>query len=338
MAGTAYHLDALHDLSNLTARGQQQPEPGPHDVVVRVRAASLNRRDIVILDGNYPIPAAPGLIPLADGAGDVVAVGSQVQRAAIGDRVTATYFLHWADGDAEPEMLSEQYGASHDGMLATYARVHEDAVVQLPAYLSYTEAATLACAAVTAWSALNGQRPAAAGDTVLTVGSGPVALFGVQLATALGARVIAVTSGDAKAARLRELGATPVDRQAHPDWDKTVLELTDGSGASHVLDAVGPATLAKSLSSAGFNADIAVAGTFPAGGVLLDDSHFYGGLFTIRKLVVGSRATFEALNSFLGTHGIRPVVDHVFDFGEAREAYRYYRDGNPFGKVVISID
>lgn len=338
MAGTAYHLEALHDVDNLIPRDQQQPEPGPHDVIVRVRAASLNRRDLVILEGLYPIPPEPGLIPLADGAGDVVAVGSQVRRVAVGDRVSATYFVHWVDGAAEPQMLGEQYGASRDGMLATYARVHEDSVVRLPTYLSYTEAATLPCAAVTAWGSLNGRRPPAAGDTVLTVGSGPVAVFGVQLAIALGAQAIAVTSGAAKAARFRELGATPVDRQAYPDWHEVVLKLTEGIGAGHVLDAVGPATLAKSVGSAAFDAEIAVVGTFPAGGAHLDDSLFYGGMFTIRKLAVGSRATFESLTSFLDSHAVRPVIDRVFSFGEARQAYRHLRDGDPFGKVLITID
>jgi NADPH:quinone reductase-like Zn-dependent oxidoreductase len=216
--------------------------------------------------------------------------------------------------------------------------VHEDSVVHLPAHLSWAEAATLTCAAVTAWSGLNGPRPVAAGETVLTVGTGTVALFGVQLARDLGARVIAITSGEEKAARLRALGAAEVvDRRAEPDWDKAVRELTAGQGVDHVLEAVGPATLDKSLNSLAFGGHVAVCGAFPAGGVTLEDRLFVGGLFTIRRLVVGSRAAFEALSTSLERHTTRPVIDRVFGFDEAREAYRYFRDDNPFGKVVITL-
>jgi NADPH:quinone reductase-like Zn-dependent oxidoreductase len=336
---TAYHLDAPHGRLNLVRRDQPRPEPGPHDVVLRVRAASLNRRDIMLLDGTYPVPARPGVIPVSDGVGEVIAVGAQVTRVAVGDRVAATYFLDWIDGEPRQEWLRQQHGATEDGMLASFARIHENRVVRVPDYLSDAEAATLTCAGVTAWSGMTGSRPVTAADTVLVVGSGTVALFGVQIARAVGARVIAVTSSAARAERLRGIGASDVvDRTLTRDWDARVRELTDGQGASRVLEAVGPPTLPRSMRAAGFNAQITVCGAFPAGGVTLDDRLFVGGLFTLRRLVVGSRAAFEEFTRFLDAHRVRPVIDRRFSFDAANEAYRYFRDGGPFGNVVVTLD
>jgi NADPH:quinone reductase-like Zn-dependent oxidoreductase len=338
MTGAAYHIDSVQGADGLAVRVQEVPVPGPDEVVVRLRAASVNHRDLMLLDGSYAIPAKPGVIPLVDGAGEVVAVGRAVRRARIGDRVTATYFLGWVDGPLTRELASQQHGANHDGMLATYARLDQAAVVRIPSHLSFAEAATLTCAGVTAWAALNGPRPVTAGDTVLTVGTGPVGLFGLQLARDLGAHVIAVTSTRAKANRVRQLGAfAAVDREETPEWDKEVLELTDGRGVDHVVEAVGPATLERSLRCAGFNSHIAVIGLYSAGGLTLDDRTFAGRVFTLRRQAVGSRSDLEALVHALERHGTRPVIDRVFDFAETRNAYRHLQAGNPFGKVVISI-
>lgn len=200
------------------------------------------------------------------------------------------------------------------------------------------EAATLTCAGVTVWAALNGPRPVGGGDTVLTVGTGPVGLFGLQLAQDLGARVIAVASTRAKANRLRQLDAfAAVDRQETPEWDQAVLELIGGRGVDHVVEAVGPATLERSLRCAGFNSHIAVMGLYSAGGLTLDDRMFAGRVFTLRRQAVGSRSDLQTLVHALERHGTRPVIDRVFDFAEARNAYRHLQAGNPFGKVVISI-
>ncbi|MEV4561451.1 NAD(P)-dependent alcohol dehydrogenase [Kitasatospora sp. NPDC049285] len=338
--GTAYHLDRPQDgLDGLAVREQRLAEPGPHQVLIRVRAASLNRRDLMLLAGTYPVPATPGIVPLSDGAGEVVAVGKGVQRAAVGDRVAVTYFPRWIDGPMTLPLVGEQYGANLNGMLAEYQVVDEESVVQIPAHLSYEEAATLPCAAVLAWSGLTtGPRPMGEGDTVLVVGAGAVALFGVQLAAALGGRVIVVASGEEKGKRLKELGAAEVlDRRVTPDWQLAVGELTAGRGADLVLEAVGAPSIAKSIQSVGFNGQISVTGAFPAGGTVIDPEVFNGRYFSLQRLAVGSRTSFERLNATLADHALHPVVDRVFTFDEAVKAYEHLSTGSPFGKVVISI-
>ncbi|KAA2257923.1 NAD(P)-dependent alcohol dehydrogenase [Solihabitans fulvus] len=335
-----YHLDRVgNGTDGLTLRETEFPQPGPREVLIRVRAVSLNRRDLMILDGTYPLPSAPGVVPVSDGAGEVVAVGGDVSRVRVGDRVAVTYFRRWIDGPVTAAVAGEQTGCNDEGMLAEYKLAGEESVVTIPSHLSFEEAATLPCAAVLAWSALTSpDRPMVAGDTVLTVGTGTVGLFGLQLAAMLGGRVIAITSGADKAARLTALGAAEVvDRADTPDWDKAVVELTSGRGVDHVVDAVGPATLEKSIRSAGFNGQIALLGAFPSGGAQLDPGIFNGRFVTVRKLVVGSRTSFESLNRALEQHGTRPVVDRVFPFEQAMDAYRYFRETGPFGKVVISL-
>jgi NADPH:quinone reductase-like Zn-dependent oxidoreductase len=336
-----YHLDDPDGgLDGLTLRETPVSRPGPTKVVIKIRAASLNRRDVMILDRAYPLPAAAGVVPLSDGAGEVVAVGDAVSRAQVGDRVAVTYFRRWIDGPMNLAVAGEQTGCTYDGMLAEYQVIDQMSVVRIPDHLSFEEAATLPCAAVLAWAALNTpDRPLAAGETVLTVGTGAVALFGIQVAAALGARVIAVTSGAQKADRLISVGAGEViDRQVTPEWDKAVRELTGGLGADHVFNAVGPATLERSVLAAGFNGQIALLGAFPAGGAELPLDLLNGRFVTIRKHAVGSRSSFESLNRTLEQHGTRPVIDRMFCFAEARQAYRYFREGGGFGKVVITVE
>ncbi|MBH0780913.1 zinc-dependent alcohol dehydrogenase family protein [Nocardia bovistercoris] len=338
MNAIAYQLDPLHDLAGLTVREQQAPRPGPHQVVIAVRAASLNRRDLMLMDGSYPLPATPGVIPLSDGVGEVIAVGDDVTRAALGDRVTASYFVRFISGPQRLAHVAEQYGANHHGMLATYAVIEEDSVVHVPDHLTDIEAATLACAGVVAWAALTKPAPVGPGETILTVGSGNVALFAVQYAKMLGARVISITSGPEKAERLLELGADEtVDRSAIPDWDEKVLELTDGHGVEHVVEAVGLPTLSKSVRSAGYNATVTMIGAsqLPQGQPF--ENPFVGTYLGIRRIAVGSRDDFEAMNRAIGQHRMRSVIDRTFPLDQAVAAYRYFRDGDPFGKVVITM-
>ncbi|MBO1331389.1 NAD(P)-dependent alcohol dehydrogenase [Streptomyces sp. VRA16 Mangrove soil] len=338
--GAAYHVDRPQDgLDGLAVREEQFAAPGPHEVLIRVRAASLNRRDLMLLAGTYPVPATPGVVPLSDGAGEVVAVGSGVQRAKVGDRVAVTYFRRWNDGPMTLPLVGEQYGANLNGMLTGYQVVDEESVVQIPAHLSYEEAATLPCAGVLAWSGLTtGPRPMNEGDTVLVVGAGAVALFGVQFAAALGGRVIVVSSGEERAKRLKELGAAEVlDRQLTPDWHLAVGELTAGRGADVVLEAVGAPSIAKSIQSIGFNGQLSVTGAFPGDGTLMDPDVFNGRFFSLQRLAVGTRSSFERMNATLAEHALHPVIDRVFTFYEAVKAYEYLSTGGPFGKVVISI-
>ncbi|WP_433727071.1 zinc-dependent alcohol dehydrogenase family protein [Nocardia sp. CA-129566] len=338
MNAIAYHLDPLHGLAGLTVREQEVPVPGPNQVVIKVRAASVNRRDLMLMDGSYPLPATPDIVPLSDGVGEVVAVGDNVTRAVLGDRVTATYFVRYISGPQRLAQVAEQYGANYNGMLATYAVIEEDSVVHVPDHLTDIEAATLTCAGVVAWAALTKPAPVGPGETVLTVGSGTVALFAVQYAKVLGARVISITSGPDKAERLHKLGADEtVDRSETPDWDQKVLELTDGHGVEHVVEAVGLPTLSKSVRSAGYNAMITMIGAsqLPKGQPL--ENPFVGPYLAIRRIAVGSRDDFEAMNRTITEHRVRPVIDRTFPLDQAVEAYRYFRDDNPFGKVVITM-
>ena len=190
MKALAYRADPLHGLG---VTEQRRPEPGPHQVVIRVRSVSVNRRDLMLLDGTYPLPLTPGTVPLCDGVGEVIAVGASVTRAALGDRITASYFVRWVDGPQTLTLSAEQYGANRDGFLATYALVEEDSIGHVPTYLSDSEAATLTCAGLVAWSALTSTSVVVQDERVLTVGSGAVALFALQFAKLLGAEVRANT-------------------------------------------------------------------------------------------------------------------------------------------------
>jgi NADPH:quinone reductase-like Zn-dependent oxidoreductase len=204
----SYHVNLGAGLAGLTVKEHDRPVPGPREVLVRVRASSLNYRELMILRGNYPLPIRPDVIPLSDGAGSVVVVGSDVTRVKVGDRVAGAIFPHWIDGPFGWEYAA-QLGGSLDGMLTECAVLSEEALVHIPDHLSFEEAAALPCAAVTAWNALLGGQVLQAGDSVLTLGSGGVSLFALQFAKLFGARVIATTSSEEKAQRLKALGGTP---------------------------------------------------------------------------------------------------------------------------------
>jgi NADPH:quinone reductase-like Zn-dependent oxidoreductase len=336
MSALAYHLDPRRDLDGLSVRPQALPPPGPGQVVVRVRAASLNRRDLMLLEGTYPLPAVPGVVPLSDGVGEVTAVGDGVTGVTVGERVTSTYYLHWTDGPQRLAHVRDQYGANHDGWLARYITLAADSVIRVPDHLTDPEAASLTCGGVVAWAALTKPVPVRPTETVLIVGTGTVALFAVQFARMHGARVVCVTSSAAKATRLRELGAGAViGRNQTPAWEHAVLELTGGDGVEHVVDAVGLPTMRQSVACGAFNARITVIGAFPATGPVADP--FGGRYLAIRRIAVGSRADFEDMNRAVRAHRVRPVIDRVLPFDDAVQAYRHFRDGSPFGKVVVEL-
>jgi NADPH:quinone reductase-like Zn-dependent oxidoreductase len=339
----SYHLLRSGDVSSLedclVLRAQEVPQPGPGEALVRVRAASLNYRDILLLQGRYPVPAKEAVIPLSDGAGQVIAVGEGVSRVAVGDKVAATYFTRWFDGRLTLPLALRQTGASDEGMLAQYRVLHEDRLVKLPAHLSFGEGATLTCAALTAWSCLTGPRPVLPGETVLTGGTGGLALFALQFAKVFGARTIALASSAAKADKLRELGADEViPYREIPEWDAEVRRLTGGAGADHVVDSVGVATLERSLKAAAFGGEIAFPGAFGSPDASFDPRALAGRLVNIRRVAVGSRAAFEAMNRAIAQHQLHPVIGRVFAFEEAHAAYRHYAAQQHVGKVVISLN
>jgi NADPH:quinone reductase-like Zn-dependent oxidoreductase len=334
----SYHARMGAGLDGLSLREHPEPRPGPRQVVVRIRAVSLNARELMIVfEGRYPLPVKPDVVPACDGAGEIVALGDGVSRARIGDRVMGAVFPRWQAGPFRME-TAEQLGGSLDGMLTELAVLEEDALVPIPAHLSFEEAATLPCAAVTAWNALTGGRPLQAGETVLTQGSGGVSLFAIQLARAAGARVLATTSSPEKAARLRALGAHEViDYRAMPEWWREVRRLTGGAGADHVVEGGGPATLEQSFQALATGGEVALVGALARGASAVDLVAFQRSVGSMRRIAVGSRAQFLALAQAFGAHALRLVIGEVFRFEETPAAFAHYAAGGAIGKTVITL-
>ena len=321
-------------------RRAERPDPQPewHQVLIRIRAVSLNYRDHMVVIGQYMGGAVSrDTIPLSDGAGEVVAVGPGVTRFKVGDRVAGTFFQVWVDGPRTK--FAPALGVPLDGTLAEYIALNEDGVVAIPPGLSYEEAATLPCAGVTAWSALMVLgRAVKPGDTVLCLGTGGVSVLAMQFAKAAGANVIITSSSDSKLERARQFGAAfGINYKTHPEWDKEVLRLTNGRGVDHVVEVGGVGTLARSYQSIGFGGKIALIGFL--GGMTGQQEPYAlmmkGG--SLHGVGVGSTAMFEEMNRAIAVNGIKPVVDKVFAFDEAAEAFQQFAAGNFFGKVVITI-
>jgi NADPH:quinone reductase-like Zn-dependent oxidoreductase len=328
----AYQLDRLGSLDGLVLVERDIPSPGAGEVLVQVRASSLNFRDMIILDGWYPAPVPPGRVPLSDAAGDVVAVGAGVTRFKTGDRVINSFFPNWFGGSFNA--MPEAYVVDRDGWLTEYKVISVEALVSMPEHLTFEEAATLPCAAVTAWSALSGVK---AGETVLTQGMGGVSVFAVQLAKAFGARVIATTSSPEKALRLRELGADEViDYRTSLDWADQVRALTGGRGVDRVVEVGGPDTLARSVKAVAYGGQISLVGVLAGAEGCVDFMTMFLSQATFQPIVVGSRRDLEDLCRTMEQHQIRPVIDSVFSFDEAKAGWSHYADRKVTGKVVIS--
>ncbi|MCX5541126.1 NAD(P)-dependent alcohol dehydrogenase [Paraburkholderia sp. CNPSo 3076] len=334
----AVRLVATGHQTSLRLHDESVPNPGRQEVLIRVYAASLNSRDQAVLNGPYDAVTKKNGIPLSDGAGEVVAIGEDVTRVKIGDRVAANCSVHWIGGSFVPDYASGSVGFALDGMLAEYALLHENAFVHLPAYMSYVEAACLPCAAVAAWSSLNLNTPLQPGQTVLTQGTGGVALFSLQIARMFGARVLAITSSDEKAEKLKALGAeSVVNYTRFPDWERQILALTDGRGVDKVIDVVGGETIVKSAASTRIRGEIVMAGALGGlGGGLPVVDVLYRSL-VIASATIGPRANFEALLQAMTMHQVRPVIDRIYPLAEYGEAYRRLESRKHVGKVVIDV-
>ncbi len=313
-------------------------QPSAREVLVRVRATSLNRRDWMIANGSYPIGVRASVVPVSDGAGEVVAVGSEVTRFKVGARVAATFFQSWLSGRPNAATGASALGGAIDGMLSQYVTLSEEGVVSIPAHLSYEEAATLPCAAVTAWSGLVTRGRVQRGEYVLLQGTGGVSIFGLQFAAAFGAKPIITSASDAKLERAKSLGAIgTVNYKTTPDWDKPVRAMTGDIGVHHVLEVGGESTLAKSLAALAPGGNIAIIGGLTGFGGSLPAVGLVGRGATVNGIFVGSRADFEAMNAFIAEKRLRPVIDKVFEFEDAQAAYDYLDSGNHFGKIVIRV-
>jgi NADPH:quinone reductase-like Zn-dependent oxidoreductase len=310
--------------------------PGAHEVLIRVRATSLNRRDVFVMKGQYPMAPRESLVPLSDGAGEIAAIGPGVTRFHVGDRVASIFFQRWLSGRQPADVASSALGADLDGMLTQYATLSEEGVVALPKNLSFEEGATLPCAAVTAWNGLVTRGRMQPGDYVLLEGTGGVSMFGLQFALAMGAKPIITSSSDAKLQRAKELGAFgTVNYKTTPDWEKPVLSLTGNLGVHEILEVGGKDSLAHALASVAPGGHVALIGGLGGFGGEIPALSLMARNVSVSGIYVGSRENFEAMNAFIATHHFKPVIDQVFEFKDAQAAYDLMESDKFFGKIVI---
>ena len=311
------------------------PVPGPGQALVRLRAASLNFRDLLTVQGKYNPKLKLPLIPCSDGAGEVVAVGEGTTRVRPGDRVSGIFAQRWIAGEPTRERLRFTLGGPLDGTLAELAVYDQEGLVKVPDHLTDEEAATLPCAAVTAWSALQG---ITAGDTVLLQGTGGVSIFALQLGRLLGARVIITSSSDEKLARARDLGAAEgINYRETPDWGARVKELTGGAGVDLVVEVGGAGTLRQSLQSVRMGGTIALLGVLAGNTAEISLPLIFMQSVRVQGILVGPRESFEAMNRALALHRLHPVIDRVFPLDEFRAAFEHMGAGGHFGKIVVRI-
>lgn len=332
-----YVLAPDGDRFRLDLQQVADPQPGAGEVLVRVKACSLNYRDLVMIRNERKLPTG-GLVPLSDGAGEIVAVGAGVRDRQLGERVVADFFRRWPYGAFTKTAMDSAQGGAVDGMLAELVALPADAVLPIPEYLSYAEASTLPCAALTAWNALVTRGNLRAGQTVLVLGSGGVSVFALQIAHALKATVIATTSTPSKVSKLTALGATYViDTRARVDWEVATFELTNKRGVDHVVEVGGVGSLERSIKAVAHAGHIALIGVLAGAQPPTNLFSLAHKNITLSGIYVGSVEHFAAMNRFLAAHKIHPVIDREFGFVDAAKAYEHLASGAHLGKVVITI-
>lgn len=332
-----YELQPRSGLDSITATERPDPRPGAGEVLLRMHAWSLNYRDLLVARGAYGAPPQAGLVPLSDGAGEVVEVGAGVTRVKPGDRVAGCFMQGWLGGEVTAESARTALGGAIDGMLAEYKVLGAEGLVRIPASLSYAEAATLPCAAVTAWNALVREARVKAGDVVVLQGTGGVSLFALQFAKLHGARCIITSSSDDKLALARTLGADDlVNYRKQPDWDKAVVELTGGRGADIVVEVGGAGTLEKSLNAVRYGGVVTLIGVLTGTAGPIPTAAILRRHMRVQGIYVGSREMFDEMNRAIALHGLKPHVDRTFPFADARAAYEHLAGASHAGKVVIA--
>ena len=332
----AWQLSGEFGIDHLELLERPDPVLGPQDVRVRVRAVSLNYRDVLMVDsGVAPRGVQLPLLPCSDAASEVVEVGPDVTRVKTGDRVATTVFRRWLDGDT---LLPAAYGSVLDGALADEVVLYDDGLVHIPAHLSYEEASTLPCAAVTAWHALVTKGRVRSGETILVQGTGGVSIFALQFGLMAGARIIATSSSDGKLERARALGAwETINYVTTPDWAERVLELTEGTGVDHVVEVGGLGTMEQSFKAARPGGRVSLVGVLTGFDTKVNPHPAMVKGLCVQAIVVGSRTMFEDMNRAIDVNGMKPVIDRVFPFEQAPEALRYLQSAGHVGKVVISV-
>jgi NADPH:quinone reductase-like Zn-dependent oxidoreductase len=315
-----------------------EPKPAHRQVMVKVKACSLNFRDLAIARGSYRMPVHDNLVPLSDGAGEVIETGPGVTRVKAGDRVAGNFFQRWSGGQPTADAHKSALGGGIDGMLSEYVVLEEDGVVKIPAHLSLDEGATLPCAAVTVWHAIMEHARLKAGDTILLQGTGGVSVFGLQFAKAMGIRAIITSSSEEKLKRAKLLGAAfGINYKTTPDWDKAVMEFTGGLGADHVVEVGGAATLTRSFMALRVGGKVTMIGGLSGGATELNPGLIFSRRANVQGISVGSTQMFEAMNRAIEVSAVKPVIDKVFPFAEAKAAYHHMASGAHFGKIVIAV-
>ena len=334
----AYEFDTF-GIENLRIVESATPEPGDDEVLVRMRAASLNYRDLMVIRGQYNPRIKLPAVPLSDGAGEVVAVGNNVASWKVGDRVMPNVAQKWVDGMPDASAARSALGgdARSNGVLREFAAFDAGSLVAIPEYLSFIEAATLPCAGLTAWNALVESGNLRAGETVLVLGTGGVSIFAVQIAKHFGARVIATSSSDAKIEKLKALGADEtINYRSTPDWEKAVVDLTDGVGVDHVIEVGGAGTIEKSLASVRVGGTVSLIGSL-SGGAMVNTVPIFMRAIRLHGIFIGSKAMFERMLKEFDLAKIHPRIDRTFSFDEVPDALRYMETGEHYGKIVIEF-
>ncbi|MEZ5908363.1 MAG: NAD(P)-dependent alcohol dehydrogenase [Hyphomicrobiaceae bacterium] len=332
----AWQMVSGGGIDSLSLVEMASPQPGPGEIMVRVRASSLNYRDLSTVKDPIGRGLALPMSPNSDAAGDVVAVGAGVTRFKAGDRVASCFFRDWPDGTCTPEAMAGALGGTANGVLAEEIILKDTGAVHMPAHLTYEEGATLPCAALTAWHALVEAGGLKAGDTVLLLGTGGVSIFALQFATLFGARAIVTSSSDEKLQRAALMGAsTTINYRTTPDWDKAVLEATEGRGVDITVEVGGAGTLPRSVSATRVAGTVSLIGVLTGGEI--NPTAVMRKSIRLQGIYVGSRRMFEDMNRAIASSGLKPVVDRTFGFDEARAAFHAMEAAGHFGKIVIRV-
>jgi hypothetical protein len=332
-----FQIEGGWGMDHLVLSSRPDPRPGAGEVLLRMKAASLNYRDLVVPDRGYgQYTGTLPLIPLSDGVGEVVEVGAGVTRVAVGDRVCPSFLQRWVGGELNLERITGSLGGPIDGVMADLMVLPEGGVCRVPEHLSDVQAATLPCAALTAWSALVTEGRLRAGERLLVQGTGGVALFALQFAKMAGAHVTVISSSDDKLARARALGADAgINYRSEPEWARASRAITGGAGFDHILELGGEKTLPQSLRCIRPGGTVSMIGVLSGGTMSASLGLIVTRQVRLQGITVGSRDGFEAMLRAIGQHRLEPVVDRVFDFAELKDAMAYLASGAHFGKVCL---